>query len=37
MGDRRTAIGGSSTATVLMLGVWLDGDALSTVVFGPKK
>jgi hypothetical protein len=27
----------SSTATVLMLGVWLIGGALATVVFGPKR
>jgi hypothetical protein len=27
----------SSTATVLMLGVWFVGGALATVVFGPKK
>ena len=27
----------SSTATVLMLGVWFVGGALATVVFGPKR
>lgn len=37
MGDRRTAIGGSRTATVLMFGVWLVGGPLATVVFGPTK
>ena len=27
----------SSTATVLMLGVWLIGGALATVIFGPRQ
>ena len=46
MDDRRGAITGvvyvgdaysSSTATILMLGVWFIGGALATLIFGGKK